>query len=80
MTNDGLEKARIRQRELREAGKLRVLNPLERAAQDPKSMRKAVNAKCYDCQGGDADYGVRERIRSCDVVRCPLNPVRPYQR
>lgn len=79
MGSEALDKARERQRELRAAGQLRVLDPLEKAAANPTSLRAAVNGKCFDCQGGAADPGWRERIGSCDVKSCPLNAVRPYQ-
>lgn len=70
----------------REARKLAGLpapvrkTPLEKAATKPTSLRLAVNAKCFSCQGEDQDPGVRKRIRECSVTKCPLNPVRPYQR
>ena len=55
-------------------------DPIQKAAAKPSSLRLAISAKCYDCQGRDCDPGFRERIRSCVVSRCPLHPVRPYQR
>jgi hypothetical protein len=40
----------------------------------------AIKAKCWDCQGGDADTGVSRRIRECPMEgRCPLWSFRPYQ-
>jgi hypothetical protein len=65
----------------RAAGEKTVqLSPLEKAAKNPSSLRMAVNAKCYDCQGRDCDPGIRQRIGTCSVTRCPLWSVRPYQR
>lgn len=55
------------------------LDPVAKAKTKPKSLRLAVTAKCWDCVGGDADPGPRQRIRECGVRRCPLHPVRPYQ-
>lgn len=55
------------------------LDPIERAKANPTSLRAAINAKCYDCQGQDCDPGVRQRIRECPVTKCPLHTVRPYQ-
>ena len=55
------------------------IDPLGRAALNPKSLRKAINAMCFDCQGGNADPGVTQRIRTCEIPTCPLHPVRPYQ-
>jgi hypothetical protein len=56
------------------------LDPLERARRNPQSRALAVAAKCWDCQGGDADPGIRARIRECPITRCPLHAFRPYQR
>ena len=75
-----LEKARSQQREMREQGiKCEILNPVERAQKDPKSLRKAVSAKCYQCEGEDADPHVRWRIGNCLVPDCALYAQRPYQ-
>jgi hypothetical protein len=56
------------------------LNPIERAAKNPTSLRAAINAKCFDCQGRDADPGVVNRIRTCEIPACSLYLVRPYQK
>jgi len=53
--------------------------PGEKAAANPRSLRLAITAKCWDCVGGDADPGARIRIRECSVLACSLRPVRPYQ-
>jgi hypothetical protein len=58
----------------------RVLNPYERALAHPKSMKYAIRAKCWYCEGEGKDPGWRRRIRHCVVDRCPLWHVRPYQR
>lgn len=55
-------------------------NPIEKLATNPKSLRLAVNAKCFDCEGGDSDPGVRGRIGTCKVTGCGLWAVRPYQK
>lgn len=73
--------ARARAAELREAGeKIERLDPIEKAARNPKSLRLAINAKCWDCVGGPADPAPRRRIGECAQTRCSLHPVRPYQR
>lgn len=54
-------------------------NPLQRAAENPTSRTLAIAAKCFDCQGGDADPAWRWRIGNCTTVACPLVPVRPYR-
>ena len=56
-----------------------ALNPIQKSEAQPQSLRLAINAKCYDCQGQDADPGWRQRIADCNDVACPLVPVRPYQ-
>lgn len=76
-----LEKAHEARRLAKEAGQTIVrLDPIEKAKKKPKSLRLAVNAKCWDCVGGTSDPGPRGRIRDCTVTRCPLHPVRPYQK
>ena len=40
-------------------------SPIEKSEQNPTSLRLAINAKCYDCQGQDADPGWRQRIADC---------------
>lgn len=44
------------------------------------SLRASVNAKCWDCIGGDADPAPKRRIGTCVVKGCALYSVRPYQR
>lgn len=47
---------------------------------DPKSLRKAINAHCWDCVGGKADsQNPRRLVRECEIVHCNLHPVRPWQ-
>lgn len=78
----GIESARRVNEARRAAGvKVRVLTPIERLERSPTSLRRAVTAKCWDCQGGDADPAVRWRIGNCEVGKaCPLYDVRPYQK
>jgi hypothetical protein len=63
----------------RKAAESPRLDPIEKAMRNPTSLRLAINAKCYDCEGRDADPNVRQRIGDCRVPKCPLYPVRPYQ-
>ncbi len=78
--NEGLRRARERAAELRAAGEITVRRtPIERARENPRSLRLAVTAKCFDCVGGDCDPNPRGRIASCPAAKCPLHPVRPYQ-
>ena len=75
----GLAKAQEVMRLRREAGiKTEIKSPLEKAALRPDSLRLAINAKCYDCIGQDADPDWRGSIRNCVCNDCPLYSVRPY--
>lgn len=51
------------------------LNPIDKSAANPKSLRLAINAKCWDC----SNYQ-REEVINCTVVSCPLHKVRPWQK
>ena len=75
-----MERMNARRAELMEAGVKLYLDPLEKARRDPKSMRKAITAKCWDCVGAGADPSPRQEIGRCAVVTCPLWPVRPWQK
>lgn len=55
-------------------------NPIERAKENPESLRMAITAKCYECVGMDGDPNFRETIRTCTGYSCPLYPVRPYSK
>lgn len=47
---------------------------------DPKSLRKAINAYCFGCVGGDADSQNPYRlVRECAMTHCELHTVRPWQ-
>ena len=56
------------------------LNPIQRAAANPTSLRLAIRAKCYDCVGQDADPNWQRRVGTCGCTSCPLHAVRPYRR
>ena len=71
-----LEKARLAQIEKREAGEVERLNPLQRAIRQPESLRRALNAKCWECVGG---VNAAHEIAHCSSWGCPLWPVRPYR-
>ena len=57
----------------------KIHNPIEKLAQNPKSLRAAINAKCFDCMGQNSDPAVKWRIGNCEIPDCPLFNVRPYQ-
>ena len=50
-------------------------NPLEKLQENPKSLRLAINAKCWDCSNFQ-----REEIANCHLTKCGLWHVRPYQK
>ena len=56
-----------------------LITPIERSKQNPKSLRLAINAKCYDCiydpYSGIGNW--RMQVSSCTSVNCPLYPIRP---
>ncbi len=75
-----LDLARAKQSAMREQGiAVQRRDPYQIAAADPKSLRKAVNAKCWDCQGGGADPNTRQAVGQCGITDCSLWPVRPWQ-
>lgn len=48
--------------------------PTEVWEENKTSLRKSINAYCYDCSG----FNITE-IKKCQVKKCPLWQVRPYQ-
>lgn len=75
-----LEKAHRVMAEKRANGEVLRKDPIEKARDNPKSLRLAVNAKCYDCVGAGADPSPRKEIGRCPSTGCPLHPVRPFQK
>jgi hypothetical protein len=55
--------------------KPKTLDPIQKAKQNPKSLRAAINAMCFDCTCGN-----RAEVGRCTVKNCPLYQVRPWQR
>lgn len=51
--------------------------PYTRWLKNKTSIRKSVNAKCYDCVCGEQHA---KRIRFCCIFKCPLWYVRPYRK
>jgi hypothetical protein len=79
---DDERKARLAEglRAYRESGVVAErLDPLQKAAANPSSLRRAINGKCYDCVGRDADAGWRKRVAECDLTKCPLWNVRQFK-
>ena len=78
--DEALAKARAKAQEMRDKGiKPQRKTPIERLADNPTSLRNAINAKCWDCENGDADPHVSRRIGTCPITTCPLWNVRPHQ-
>jgi hypothetical protein len=77
---EALVRAAAKRAELRAAGVTpERLDPIEKARRNPTSLRLAINAKCFDCEGGNSDPNVQRRIGTCASRECPLWTVRPYQ-
>jgi len=75
MSIESLKKAQEVMRQRREDGIVTVrLDPIQKAKENPKSLRLAINAKCYECCDGS-----RAEIRNCSAHGCPLRNLRPYQ-
>lgn len=59
------------------------LTHTQHALGNKSSLRKAVNAKCWDCCGGGLTFkeskGVRVEIKNCQVTDCSLFNFRPYK-
>ena len=55
-------------------------SPLVTAEKSPTSLRAAINAKCYDCEGQNHDPKWQWRVGNCTIPSCPLYNVRPYQK
>lgn len=53
--------------------------PIEKAHDNPNSLRLAINGKCFDCVGCGFDPYPENEIRNCQITTCPLWNVRPYQ-
>ena len=51
-----------------------TLNPTEKASARPKSLRMAINAKCWECCG----YS-RNEVKHCGITDCSLHGLRPWQ-
>jgi hypothetical protein len=77
---DPLALARKKRAEMAQRGeKIVRRNPLEKLAEKPGSLRRAINARCYQCESEDLDPAVRWRIGNCLATGCALWAVRPFQ-
>jgi len=55
--------------------KPKTLNPIEKAKQNPNSLRFAINARCYNCSGF-----TKVDVTYCDMPDCELFNLRPWQK
>lgn len=76
--NEQAMKGLAEYREKVASGEIEVvrLNPIERSNANPKSLRLAINAMCFECLG---KTGSAQEIRDCTAKNCPLYKVRQYQ-
>lgn len=51
----------------------------QKAEDNPKSLKTAIAAKCWDCVCGDYNHASKHTIGTCQITDCPLWPHRPYQ-
>ena len=75
-TVNNLQKARAKRAENIRLG-IKPLNPIEKAKQNPKSMRLAINANCYECMGFAKSW--RGDVRNCTSPNCSFYGFRPYK-
>lgn len=82
MNPEYLKRGQDALREKRASGwKPEILDPVEKAKRNPGSLKLAIRAHCYLCEGGDSDPGVRYRVGTCALEdKCPLWRHRPWQR
>lgn len=53
-----------------------IKTPLQKWQEsEKKSLRLAIDAKCWECS-----HGQRDEIVHCAVTACPLHCIRPYQK
>lgn len=52
-------------------------SPREKLEKSPTSLRIAINAMCYDCNG---EENWVNRTRYCSIFKCPLWHVRPHSK
>jgi len=54
-------------------------NPIDKAKDNPNSLRMAINAMCYECiydgSGGSGKW--RQQVEDCTAPNCPLYNLRP---
>jgi len=67
-----------RKEQLQETGAVdKRKNPREAWELEKTSMRKCINANCFDCIG---EENYVNRIRYCSIFTCPFWLLRPYSK
>ena len=56
------------------AGPIEVKSPAQKAQENPRSLRFAINAKCYDCVCDQ-----KAEVTRCVMTDCSLWNLRPWQ-
>jgi hypothetical protein len=57
---------------------IKTITPIQRAWLNPKSLRLAINAQCFECIYDKSDVGTwRQQVEACPSVNCPLFCQRP---
>ena len=77
-----LAEGRKKYQEMREQGLVEATvytNPTEKAKANPKSLRAAVTAHCWECVGGEHSEKPKVLVRECGIVKCSLHGLRPWQ-
>lgn len=79
--SDALDKAREASRLMREQGISTVrLSPKQKSLLNPKSLRFAVTAHCWECMGGSQGENTRQMVADCTLEgKCMLWTFRPWQ-
>ncbi len=69
-----LKQGAIEYRQQLKMGLVKLLNPMEKAKQNPKSRRFAINAFCWECCCEQ-----KLEVKLCEAGECPLHHLRPWQ-
>ena len=57
---------------------VKTITPTQRSRLQPKSLRLAINAQCYECIYDKSDVGSwRQQVAACPSADCPLFGHRP---